>query len=73
MNKTDKEMEKKGFIKENGYWVSKQMKNFEPAMLMFCPKCDRALQHRDDKFMLRHRLCSDCAMEKELEEMTKDS
>ena len=72
MDRQEKEMKKKGYVKKNGFWVSEKMERFEPAMPMFCPKCDRALQHKDDVFMRRKRMCSDCMMEVELKELIKD-
>lgn len=65
------DMLKKGFVKRNGYWVSEKMDRFEPAKPLCCPKCNIVLQHKDDKYILKHNMCGECWFEEEIEELRR--
>ena len=60
-------IDKKKYVKRNGYWVSKKfVEHPEPVKSMFCPKCKRANQHKDDRYLLQKGMCGDCWIEEEM-------
>ena len=59
------DLSKKGYIKRNGYWVSERMDQFQSAKPLCCPKCNLALQHKDDRFITTKKMCGNCWFEEE--------